>query len=576
MSVTFGRERAPRRARADTGKGDFFAYHGVWAPGIRLFRRLSFKAKAGIIAAVIVLPLLALLGWQLAARNDDALQARMDATRQVVEVAHSILASYHAREAAGELTREQAMAQALRDIARVRYGGDEYFWVNDMQPTMIMHPISPQLDGQALGGVKDPNGLDLFNVMVAVARQHGEGVVGYQWPRPGGNVPVDKISFVKLFEPWGWIIGSGVYADDIREAALKRLAWNSGVVALSLFVLAYLFWSFYRVMEGGLLETRRHLHAMKEGNLTTSPAPWGSDEPAQLMHDLADMQASLRSMVVGVRAAAEEILHSSNEISSATVDLSARTEHAASNLQETAAAMEQIRSTVSNTTENTMEGAQVVEQNADAAASGARVMREMASTMSGIRDSSSKISEIIGTIDSIAFQTNILALNAAVEAARTGEHGRGFAVVAGEVRTLAHHSAAAASEIKKLIGTSVSQVQTGAAIANEAGAAIEAIVASSQRANELLSEIATGAREQSVGVEQIGKAVSDLDDMTQHNAAMVQETVAAASAMRDQAIRLSREVARFQLPAGSVPAVAYSHDADAGVLDFDDAIEAPR
>ena len=156
MSVTLERDRAPRQTRADTGEGDFFAYHGVWAPGIRLFRHLSFKAKAVIIAAVIVLPLLALLGWQLAARNNDALQARMDATRQVVEVAHSILASYHAREASGELTREQATAQALRDVARVRYGGDEYFWVNDMQPTMIMHPISPELDGQALGGVKDP------------------------------------------------------------------------------------------------------------------------------------------------------------------------------------------------------------------------------------------------------------------------------------------------------------------------------------------------------------------------------------------------------------------------------------
>ncbi|MFA7669546.1 MAG: methyl-accepting chemotaxis protein [Burkholderiaceae bacterium] len=568
MSSIHKRGRAPRPAPADTGTGGFFAYHGVWAPGIRLFRRLSFKAKSGIIVAVIVLPLLALLAWQLAARADDALQARMDATRQVVEVAHGLIESYHAREFAGELSHEQATAQALRDLGRLRYGGEEYFWVNDMRPTMIMHPMSPELEGQALAGIQDPNGLALFSVMVDVARKHGEGFVNYQWPRPGDTVPVDKVSYVKAFGPWGWVVGSGVYADDIRSAAFSRLVWNSAVAALSLLVLAYLFWSFYRVMEGGLQETRRHLRAMKEGDLTMSPSPWGTDEPAQLMHDLADMQASLRSMVAGVRGAAEEILYSSNEISTATIDLSARTEHAASNLQQTASAMEEIRSTVSNTTENTMEGAQVVEQNASAATNGAQVMREMAATMSGIRDSSTKISEIISTIDSIAFQTNILALNAAVEAARTGEHGRGFAVVAGEVRTLAHHSAAAASEIKKLIDTSVSQVQTGAAIAGEAGAAIEAIVASAQRANELLSEIATGAREQSVGVEQIGKAVSDLDDMTQHNAAMVQQTVAAAGAMRDQAIRLSHEVARFQLPSSGGRAEVFNAEAEVGALAF--------
>lgn len=554
MSSIQMRAGASRPIRAGAGKGGFFAYHGVWAPGIRLFRRLSFKAKSVIIAAVIVLPLLVLLGWQLSARNDEALQARMDATRYVVEVAHGILESYYARESSGELTREQATAQALRDIGHLRYSGEEYFWINDMGPTMLMHPTTPELVGRALGSFEDPNGLALFNVMVEVVRTHGEGFVNYQWPRPGGTVPVDKVSYVKGFAPWGWVVGSGVYADDIREAALNRWIWNSAVVALSLIVLAYLFWAFYRVMEGGLQETRRHLRAMKEGDFTMSPSPWGTDEPAQLMRDLADMQMSFRSMVAGVRGAVEEILHSSNEINNATIELSARTEQAASNLQQTASAMEQIRSTVSITAANTMEGAQVVEQNASAATSGASVIREMAATMGGIRDSSSKISEIIGTIDSIAFQTNILALNAAVEAARTGEHGRGFAVVAGEVRTLAHHSSVAASEIKKLIDTSVSQVQSGAAIAGEAGAAIEAIVASAQRANELLSEIATGAREQSVGVEQIGKAVSDLDDMTQHNAAMVQQTVAAVGAMKDQAVRLSREVARFRLPSVGEPA----------------------
>jgi len=496
----------------------------------------------------MVLPLLTLLGWQLVARNDEAVQARIDATRQVVEVAHRILVSYQAQEAAGALSRAQAQEQALREISQIRYSGEEYFWVNDMHPRMVMHPTNPALNGQDLSDYKDPHGFALFHAMVDVARENGEGTVSYQWPRPGGSVPVDKVSFVKSFAPWGWIIGSGVYADDIREAAMQRLIWNGGIVAVSLLLLAYLFLSFYRVMQGGLLETRRHLRAMKEGDVTTTPSPWGTDEPAELMRDLASMQVALRETVARVRGASDNILYSTEEINRATVNLAARTQDSASNIQQTAAAMEQIRSTVYNTSENTMEGAQVVDKSARAASESAQVMREMTAKMEEIRASSGKISEIINTIDSIAFQTNILSLNAAVEAARTGEHGRGFAVVASEVRSLARHSANAASEIKKLITESVRQVEAGARTANQAGVAIEEVLASSQRANDLLSVIANGAREQSVGVDQIGKAVQHLDSMTQDNAVMVQETVSATDAMKNLAERLANEVARFRLP----------------------------
>lgn len=526
----------------------FFTYHGIWAPGVRLFRQLSFAAKSVIIGMAMVLPLLVLLGWQLKARDDEAMQARIDATRQVVEVAHTVLASYQALEASSSVSRAQAQEQALRAISQLRYSDEEYFWVNDMRPRMIMHPTNPALDGQDLSNYSDPNGVALFSAMVDIVRKNGEGTVDYQWPRPDGNVPVDKVSFVKGFAPWGWVIGSGVYADDIREAARHRLVWNAGIVVLSLLLLTYLFLSFYRVMQGGLLETRRHLRAMRDGDLTTVPSPWGKDEPAELMLDLADMQVSLREMVVRVREASDDILYSTEEINREMVNLAARTQDSASNLQETAAAMEQIRSTVCNTSENTVEGAQVVDKNTKAAGESARVMREMAVRMEEISASSSKISEIVNTIDSIAFQTNILSLNAAVEAARTGEHGRGFAVVASEVRSLAHRSATAASEIKELITHSVLQIEAGAKTAGEAGIAIEGVFASSLRANDLLGEIANGAREQSVGIEQIGKAVQHLDGMTQDNAAMVRETVSATGAMKELAERLADEVARFRMP----------------------------
>jgi methyl-accepting chemotaxis protein len=230
------------------------------------------------------------------------------------------------------------------------------------------------------------------------------------------------------------------------------------------------------------------------------------------------------------------------------MDLSSRTEQATAQLEEAAASMEQITSTVKGTSENTSEAAVMAKHNAGVAAAGGKVMKDVVSTMAGIHSSSSKISEIIGTIDAISFQTNILALNAAVEAARAGEAGRGFAVVASEVRMLAQRSSEAAKQIKLLIGTSVEQVDAGSAIVRKAGETIDEIVAASERVNQLLTDVATGSREQSIGIAQIGDAIHDLDAMTQQNSSLVEETAAAVESMKEQAVGLADEVRKFKLP----------------------------
>jgi methyl-accepting chemotaxis protein len=579
MSATFQHPTAVPFARPSTSArdGGFFSHHGIWAPGVRLFRTLAFTAKAIIISLAFIVPLLGLLAWQLKTQSDEGMQARMDATRQHVEIAHGLVAWAQAQEASGQMPREQAQKLAIQAVSRLRYDTNEYFWINDMQPRMVMNPIKPELDGKELAGIKDPNGFALFSAFVAKVRQDGKGFVAYQWPKPGADKPVDKISYVQGFEPWGWVVGSGIYTGDLREALMRKVAWAAGVVAVSLLFAGYLFLSFYRVMDGGLKETRRHLRAMTEGDLTTSPSPWGRDEAAQLMLELSAMQESLRAMVRRVRRSSDEIVHSSSEIASGAMDLSARTEQAAANLEESAAAMEQISSTVKTTSDHTSEAARVASHNAEVATAGGMVMREVVTTMDSIRNSSAKIGEIIGTIDGIAFQTNILALNAAVEAARAGEQGRGFAVVASEVRMLAQRSADAAREIKALIGRSVEQVESGTGIVRKAGATIDDIVASSQRVNQLLGEVATGAREQSVGIGQIGQAVQELDRMTQQNAALVEETAAAATAMKDQAHGLSEEVARFRMPAGAEPSAAFDEASGAvDDFDFDKAIGAHR
>ncbi|MDE2372492.1 MAG: cache domain-containing protein [Burkholderiales bacterium] len=563
-----------RTPRAATPHGGFFAHHGIWAPGVRLFRQLRFMSKALIISLAFMLPSGILVGWLVKAESDEAMQWRMNTTRQHVEVAHGILVWAQAQEAAGRMSREQAQALARQLVSKLRYDEKEYFWINDMEPRAVMHPIKPELDGKYLGDMKDPNGLAIFPAFVAKVKAEGQGFVAYQWPKPGSDKPVDKISYVRGFEPWGWVIGTGVYIGDLREALVHRLIWVGLIVVAGAAMAGYLFLCFYRVMDGGLKETRRHLRAMTSGDLTTSPSPWGRDEAAQLMQELRAMQDSLRGMVRRVRHSSDEIVHSSSEIASGAMDLSGRTEQAAANLEESAASMEEIASTVKNTTSHTEEASRMARSNAEAAAEGGRVMRDVMATMDGIRTSSTKIEEIIGTIDAIAFQTNILALNAAVEAARAGDQGRGFAVVAGEVRMLAKRSAEAAREIKTLIGRSVEQVAAGTGIVRKAGAAIEQIVASSQRVDQLLGEVATGAREQNLGIGQIGLAVQELDRMTQQNAALVEQTAGAASAMKEQAQVLFSEVARFKMPTeGDAPHAA---DAVESEIDLEQAIEAHR
>jgi methyl-accepting chemotaxis protein len=327
----------------------------------------------------------------------------------------------------------------------------------------------------------------------------------------------------------------------------SRFGWQLAVVAFFLVLAGYLMLSFYQVLMGGLQEVAGHLKEISVGNLTSHPEPWGKDEAARIMVSVADMQTSLRQVVSTVLESSSLVQCSSVEIAEATHDLSRRTEQAAASLEQTASSTEEISSTVKHTAD-TVEGAMViVRSNAAVATRGGEVIDQVVQTMQGIRGSSNKIGEIIAVIDSIAFQTNILALNAAVEAARAGEQGRGFAVVASEVRALAGRSSAAAKEIKTLITASISQVESGSKVVADAGTTMRDIVGNADKIAGLMGEIATATREQSAGVGLVGSAVHDLDQSTQQNAALVEQTAAATSTLTDQANRLAGEVAFFRL-----------------------------
>jgi len=309
-----------------------------------------------------------------------------------------------------------------------------------------------------------------------------------------------------------------------------------------------------RSITGPIHRAAEVAEAIRNGDLTSNIDAAGNDETAQMLRGLAEMQANLRNIVAHVRQGSEAVATASSQIASGNSDLSGRTEEQASALEQTAASMEQLGSTVRQNADNAHQANQLALNASAVAVQGGDVVAQVVGTMKGINDSSRKIADIIGVIDGIAFQTNILALNAAVEAARAGEQGRGFAVVASEVRSLAQRSADAAKEIKALITASVERVEQGTQQADLAGSTMTEVVGAIRRVTDIMGEISAASSEQSTGVAQVGEAITQMDQATQQNAALVEESAAAADSLQRQAQELVQTVAVFRLNPGQVAA----------------------
>lgn len=334
--------------------------------------------------------------------------------------------------------------------------------------------------------------------------------------------------------------------ENLHQANTSLLLVAAGTAA-SILLGVFMAWWTTRSITGPIQHAVNVTTAIADGNLAVHIPPGSNDEPGQLLVALAAMRTKLADIVANVRLSAESVSTASIQISQGNQDLSSRTESQASALEQTAASMEELGSTVRQNADNAKQANQLAMNASKVATQGGVVVTEVVATMRGINDSSRKISDIIGVIDSIAFQTNILALNAAVEAARAGETGRGFAVVASEVRSLAGRSAEAAKEIKQLISASVEQVEQGSVLVDRAGATMTEMVHSIRRVTDIMGEISAASSEQSLGVSQVGDAITQMDQATQQNAAMVEEMAAAASSMKSQAQGLVETVAVFTL-----------------------------
>jgi len=442
-----------------------------------------------------------------------------------------------------------ANVAALRArIKKMKVGDTGYYFVLDATPgktqgDLIVHPVK---EGKNILASRDADGHEFIKEMM----EKKEGLVTYPWQNAesGETSPRTKVAAFKLYKDWNWLIAGGTYEDEITKEAtrLRNRYIGIGLAALAIFA-AILHTVMKRTVTRPLEQARDAAVRIAQGDLTVRMPVDRSDEIGLLAEAMNSISSGLSSVVGQVRAGAEHIANASGEISSGNLDLCTRTEQQAANLASTANSMQDLTETVRRNAGDAQEANQLAVNTSMVAQEGGRMVREVITTMDTIKASSGKIGDIIGVIDGIAFQTNILALNAAVEAARAGEQGRGFAVVATEVRNLAQRSAAAAKEIKDLIVASTSEVDAGSRIVQEAGVTMTEVLASAEKVTTIMSRISTANAAQSTGIEQINRSIGDMDQVTQQNAALVEEASAAAQAMQEQADQLARAVRLFKL-----------------------------
>jgi methyl-accepting chemotaxis protein len=518
--------------------------------GIIVFKNLSLTVskKLWLLVAGAATGIVLLTTFFLQSERGLIMSEKQDAVRGEIETAYALTAYYQDLAVKGTMPADEAKHRALDAIRAMRFGDGNYFFIFNTDLHMLMQPIKPEMEGSDLTGNTDPEGKHLFVEIANVVKADGAGFVPYMWPKPGKKDPVPKISYSKLFAPWGWIIGSGVYVDSVDVVFWDRFV-NFALGALVLTgVLVAISWAIARSITKPLNQAVRVAKTVAAGDLTSRiDAQQSNDETGQLLQALREMNESLVRIVGEVRHGADTIAHATGEIATGNMDLSARTESQAGALEETASSMEELTSTVKQNADNARQANQLAQTASDVATQGGAVVAQVVETMGSINESSHKIVDIISVIDSISFQTNILALNAAVEAARAGEQGRGFAVVAAEVRTLAQRSAGAAKEIKALIDNSVEKVELGSKLVGQAGATMTNVVDSIRRVTDIMSEITAASQEQSQGIEQVNGAIMEMDDVTQQNAALVEEAAAAAGALQEQAGNLNQVVSVFKL-----------------------------
>ncbi len=517
---------------------------------MKLFRPKDWSISVKIVAISAFTLLVLLLGvifYALPFMQQKLMAEKRTATRGIIEVAYSIVADYDSLVQKGELTIQEAQQRAIANIKSIRYKDKDYVWINDMHPTMIMHPMKPEMNGQDISDFKDPNGKKLFVEMVNACNEKGEGFVDYQWPKPGAVKPVPKISFVKLYKPWGWVMGSGIYVDDVAAEIAdmrKNVAAFTGVGAMIIIVIVYgISVLITRPLKAGVIFADR----LAKGDFTVPDLNIKSkDEAGTLAGALNETKNELGRLLGSamgeVSGTATQVASASEELSATVHQMTRRLDEQTKRSAQVATASTEMSQTVVDIARNASEIAASAAGTLKTAETGEGVVRQTVSEVRMISDSvarsaegitalgerSKQIFEIVDVIKDIADQTNLLALNAAIEAARAGEQGRGFAVVADEVRKLAEKTTKATAEVGEMIGAiqnetdravhamneSQSRVEKGVSLSTEAGEALRKILESVRGLQSMVQQIASATEEMSTVSDSISSDIEMIADVS--------------------------------------------------------------
>lgn len=540
-------------------------------------RRFSIFQRFAMLVGIVIFGLIVLSVSSLNNQYKALKYEQYLKTQNVVETAYSIIEHFYTLEQNNTLTQQQAQTQAISAIRALRYDKTNYFWINNYQPEMVMHPIKPALEGKDLTNNKDPDGKALFVEMVNITKKNGEGFIPYKWPKPGEEQPVDKVAFVKGFNQWQWIIGSGVYLDTIDAAFSSQrnlIILNAVVMIIAVIVFSYF------IGRSVLLPTRLAANMMKdisqgEGDLTRTLNEEGNDEISKLSHSFNLFVSKMRESLVHVSQSANDVNEHAH-----TVDDSTKTSQSFIELQndsstQVAAAMEQMTHQIHDVSSNAEAAEQAANDAAHNASTGKHVVAETITaieTLSANIETVSRVTEdlanesqnigsVLDVIRSISEQTNLLALNAAIEAARAGEHGRGFAVVADEVRTLASRTGQSTDEIQSMI----SKLQEGTRAAVDAVKASQTLsvstVEQASSANnslneierlvsvitEMNSQIARATEQQTQAADEVNLRINDLSQSTEQSLDNTKQLNSASDKLKQSSTELSSIVNRFKL-----------------------------
>lgn len=502
--------------------------------------------------------------------RQNELENKKNVLKEHTKILFDIINNFYEKEFQNNTDTEIIKNQLINVIKNTRYDNEiGYFWINDTTqpiPNMIMHPTDPSLDGKILNDPKYDcaygEKVNLFTAFVDVCLNYGSGFIDYLWPKPtkdGLTEEQPKLSYVELFKPFSWVIGTGLYIDDIDKAALERTAETKQFIMkiLKNVLLVFIFLIFISILIMIVFSNNISKRLFKVTNLAEKIANGdlnikkmkikSKDELGALMSSFNKMLYSLNDTLSLVNSAAAQVSTGSMQVAQSSQSLSQGATEQASSLEEITSSVAEISSQIKQNSENAIQVSGLSKQAMKNAESGNKQMQELVTAMSEINKSSGEVKRIVKVIDDIAFQTNLLALNANVEAARAGKYGKGFAVVAEEVRNLASRSAESVQETTTMVEQSMKNIENGNVLVQTTSKQLEEILNSASKVADLVEEIATASKEQTLGLEQINQGLGLIDQITQSNTANAEESASASEELASQAQQLRSIVTKFKL-----------------------------